>query len=143
MGTVVGSNISNIALIFGVSCIGISYRPTSTPILQFIPFFLAACFLGYALYDLRIDIFESLILILILLVFLFVTYKTNGTGLGLSLCKTLSEKCLIEISHHQIQFDGTDFRILIPAFEQVNVTESFYFNTNSVGNDTPVGIPAK
>ena len=42
MGTVVGSNISNIALIFGVSCIGISYRPTSTPILQFIPFFLAA-----------------------------------------------------------------------------------------------------
>ncbi len=73
----------------------------------------------------------------------FVTYKTNGTGLGLSLCKTLSEKCLIEISHHQNIFDGTDFRILIPAFEQVNVTESFYFNTNSVGNDTPVGIPAK
>ena len=61
MGTVVGSNISNIALIFGVSCIGISYRPTSTSIHQFIPFFLAASFLGYALYDLRVNIFESLI----------------------------------------------------------------------------------
>lgn len=90
MGTVVGSNISNIALIFGVSCIGISYRPTSTPILQFIPFFLAACFLGYALYDLRINIFESLILILILLIFLFVTYKTKNSNIDINHEKTKS-----------------------------------------------------
>ena len=73
----------------------------------------------------------------------FVTYKTNGTGLGLSLCKTLSEKCLIEISHHQNPFKGTDFQILIPAFEHTNEPESFYFGTNSVGNDTSVGILAK
>lgn len=73
----------------------------------------------------------------------FVTYKTNGTGLGLSLCKTLSEKCLIEITHHRNLFDGTDFRILIPAFEQIKVPETFYFNTNSPKNDKSVGILAK
>ncbi len=73
----------------------------------------------------------------------FVTYKTNGTGLGLSLCKTLSEKCLIDISHNKNPHDGTDFRILIPAFEQTNIPESFYFNTNPVGNDSSVGILAK
>ena len=38
MGAVVGSNISNIALIFGVSCIGISMTPTKTNPIQFIPF---------------------------------------------------------------------------------------------------------
>ena len=42
MGTVVGSNISNIALIFGVSCIGISFKPKKTPLIQFIPFLISA-----------------------------------------------------------------------------------------------------
>ena len=42
MGTVVGSNISNIALIFGVSCIGLSTRPAKTPFIQFVPFILGA-----------------------------------------------------------------------------------------------------
>ena len=46
----------------------------------------------------------------------FVTYKANGTGLGLSLCKTLSEKCLMEISYKPNIFEGTYFQILIPAF---------------------------
>ena len=40
MGTVIGSNISNIALIFGVSCIGISIRPAKTNPIQFLPFIL-------------------------------------------------------------------------------------------------------
>lgn len=39
MGAVVGSNISNIALIFGVSCIGISIKPSKTALIQFLPFF--------------------------------------------------------------------------------------------------------
>ena len=48
----------------------------------------------------------------------FVTYKANGTGLGLSLCKTLSEKCLIEISYKPNIFEGTDFQILIPLLNK-------------------------
>ena len=73
----------------------------------------------------------------------FVTYKANGTGLGLSLCKTLSEKCLIEISYKPNIFEGTDFQILIPAFEQTQISQAYYFSSNTVGNDASVGILAK
>ena len=55
MGTVVGSNISNIALIFGVSCIGISFLPKKTPIAQLMPFLVAALILGYVLIDLNVS----------------------------------------------------------------------------------------
>ena len=51
MGTVVGSNISNIALIFGVSCIGISFKPKNTPFIQFLPFLISALALGLCLQD--------------------------------------------------------------------------------------------
>ena len=54
MGAVVGSNISNIALIFGVSCIGISMQPAKTNSFQFIPFILAVVVLGLGLQDLKI-----------------------------------------------------------------------------------------
>ena len=73
----------------------------------------------------------------------FVTYKANGTGLGLSLCKTLSEKCSIEISYKPNIFEGTDFQILIPAFKQTQSSQAIYFSSNTVGNDASVGILAK
>jgi cation:H+ antiporter len=75
MGTVVGSNISNIALIFGVSCIGISTLPPKTSLIQFLPFLLAAIILGFSLQDLKVTFSESFIFIFIFIIFLFITYK--------------------------------------------------------------------
>mgnify|MGYP001410848214 FL=1 len=74
MGAVVGSNISNIALIFGVSCIGISMRPTKTNPIQFIPFILAVVVLGLGLQDLRITKAESIEFLFVFAAFMYVTY---------------------------------------------------------------------
>ena len=74
MGAVVGSNISNIALIFGVSCIGISMRPTKTNIIQFIPFILAVVVLGLGLQDLKITKAESIEFLFVFAAFMYVTY---------------------------------------------------------------------
>ena len=79
MGAVVGSNISNIALIFGVSCIGIAVRPKKTPLIQFIPFLLSALILGYALSDLLITPFESILLLVVFTFFLYVTFKNKAS----------------------------------------------------------------
>ena len=75
MGTVVGSNISNIALIFGVSCIGISFKPKSTPFIQFLPFLISALTLGLCLQDLKISPIESVLLLIVFLYFLYVIFK--------------------------------------------------------------------
>jgi len=74
LGAVVGSNISNIALIFGVSCIGISMRPTKTNPIQFIPFFLAVVVLGLGLQDLKITKAESIEFLFVFAAFMYVTY---------------------------------------------------------------------
>ena len=74
MGAVVGSNISNIALIFGVSCIGISMRPTKTNPIQFIPFILAVVVLGLGLQDLRITKAESIEFLFVFAAFMYFTY---------------------------------------------------------------------
>ena len=74
MGAVVGSNISNIALIFGVSCIGISMRPTKTNPIQFIPFILAVVVLGLVLQDLKITKAESIEFLFVFAAFMYVTY---------------------------------------------------------------------
>jgi cation:H+ antiporter len=74
MGAVVGSNISNIALIFGVSCIGISMRPTKTNPIQFIPFILAVVVLGLGLQDLKITKAESIEFLFVFAAFMFFTY---------------------------------------------------------------------
>ena len=74
MGAVVGSNISNIALIFGVSCIGISMRPTKTNPIQFIPFILAVVVLGLGLQDLKITKAESIEFLFVFAAFMYVTY---------------------------------------------------------------------
>ena len=74
MGAVVGSNISNIPLIFGVSCIGISMRPTKTNPIQFIPFILAVVVLGLGLQDLKITKAESIEFLFVFAAFMYVTY---------------------------------------------------------------------
>ena len=74
MGAVVGSNISNIALIFGVSCIGISMQPKKTNPIQFIPFILAAVVLGLGLQDLKITKAESIEFLFVFAAFMYITY---------------------------------------------------------------------
>ena len=74
MGAVVGSNISNIALIFGVSCIGISMQPAKTNPIQFIPFILAVIVLGLGLQDLKITKAESIEFLFVFAAFMYVTY---------------------------------------------------------------------
>ena len=74
MGAVVGSNISNIALIFGVSCIGISMRPTKTNPIQFIPFILAVIVLGLGLQDLKVTKAESIEFLFVFAAFMYFTY---------------------------------------------------------------------
>ena len=74
MGAVVGSNISNIALIFGVSCIGIAMKPAKTNPIQFIPFILAVIVLGLGLQDLKITKAESVEFLFVFAAFMYVTY---------------------------------------------------------------------
>ena len=75
LGTVIGSNISNIALIFGVSCIGLSAMPKKTPPIQFFAFLLSAIVLALAMLDLQISAYESISLLLVFSIFTYVTFK--------------------------------------------------------------------
>jgi len=79
MGTVIGSNISNIALIFGVSCIGISFLPKKTPIIQLMPFLVVALILGYVLIDLNVSKFDGILLLLSFCYFLYVINANRNT----------------------------------------------------------------
>lgn len=79
MGAVVGSNISNITLIFGVSCIGISFLPKKTPIIQLMPFLVAALILGYVLIDLNVSKFDGILLLLSFCYFLYVINANRNT----------------------------------------------------------------
>ena len=79
MGAVVGSNISNIALIFGVSCIGISFLPKKTPVIQLMPFLVAALILGYVLIDLNVSKFDGILLLLSFCYFLYVINANRNT----------------------------------------------------------------
>ena len=79
MGAVVGSNISNIALIFGVSCIGISFLPKKTPIIQLMPFLVAALILGYVLIDLNVSKFDGILLLFSFCYFLYVINANRNT----------------------------------------------------------------
>ena len=79
MGAVVGSNISNIALIFGVSCIGISFLPKKTPVVQLMPFLVSALILGYILIDLNVSKFDGMLLLLSFCYFLYVINANKNT----------------------------------------------------------------
>jgi len=79
MGAVVGSNISNIALIFGVSCIGISFLPKKTPIIQLMPFLISAGVLGYVLIDLNVSMLDGILLLITFFYFLYVINANKNT----------------------------------------------------------------
>jgi len=81
MGAVVGSNISNIALIFGVASLGRALKPKKTPTKQFVPVILSAGILGFVIYDLNISFFESLILLLVLIQFMFLTFQNRSENI--------------------------------------------------------------
>ena len=78
MGAVVGSNVSNIALIFGVSCIGIALKPKDTPIIQLAPFLLSAVVLGIILHDLKVSTIDSILLLIVFLYFLYVIINNKS-----------------------------------------------------------------
>ncbi|MDA7563766.1 calcium/sodium antiporter [Gammaproteobacteria bacterium] len=77
LGTAIGSNISNIALIFGVSCLYLT-GPSKTQLWNLVPFGLSVVLLGLTLADGAISVNESLGFVGILMIFMFVLFKTDG-----------------------------------------------------------------
>ena len=69
----------------------------------------------------KIDIFDP-----------FTSYKKNGTGLGLSLCKSLAEKCQMEIDFHNNKNQGTTFKLLVPASPQQAYPSQQILNSNTM-----------
>ena len=93
MGAIVGSNISNIALIFGISCLGLAIKPKKTKPIQFIPLLIASISLGLILSDLFISFLESLFLLVVFLFFLIVTYL-NKSDIAVSMAESNLDKTL-------------------------------------------------
>jgi cation:H+ antiporter len=77
LGTAIGSNISNIALIFGVSCFYFNVS-SHTQLWNLLPFGLAVVLLGFTLVDGSISVDESLGFVGIFMLFMFVLMKTDG-----------------------------------------------------------------
>ena len=77
LGTAIGSNISNIALIFGVSCLYLT-GPSKTQLWNLMPFGLSVALLGFTLADGAISVNESMGFVGILMIFMFVLFKTDG-----------------------------------------------------------------
>ena len=78
IGTIVGSNITNIALIFGVSCFAVSQIKKRFSLESLIPFLLSFLLFLFALKDLRFSLMESLGFISILLYFLIILLKERS-----------------------------------------------------------------
>lgn len=75
-GTVIGSNIANIALIFGIACAFRKKIPSrDTAKRQYIPVTFTALALGYVLFNNNIDLTDSFILFIGLPIFLFILFK--------------------------------------------------------------------
>ena len=72
LGTIVGSNISNIALIFGVSCIGYTAAINPSSKRNFSALAMSVLVAIYALSDLNISQLDSLLLLLVLGYFIYV-----------------------------------------------------------------------
>jgi signal transduction histidine kinase len=62
----------------------------------------------------------------------FTSYKKNGTGLGLSLCKSLAEKCQMEIDFHGNKNQGTTFKLLVPASSEQVYPSQKILNSNTM-----------
>ncbi len=76
-GTAIGSNISNIALIFGVSCLYLS-TASKTNLSNLIPFGLSILMLGLIIADGKISFNESLGLVGLFVLFMYILLKTEG-----------------------------------------------------------------
>ena len=77
LGTAIGSNISNIALIFGISCLYLT-GPSKTQLWNLMPFGLSVMLLGLTLVDGSISVNESMGFVGIFMIFMFVLFKTDG-----------------------------------------------------------------
>lgn len=77
LGTAIGSNISNIALIFGVSCLYFNVA-SKTQLWNLLPFALSVILLGLTLVDVSISFDESLGFVGLFMLFMFVLLKTDG-----------------------------------------------------------------
>ena len=78
IGTIVGSNITNIALIFGVSCFAISQIKKGFSLESLVPFLLSFLLFLFALEDLRFSLMESLGFIAIFIYFLIILLKDQS-----------------------------------------------------------------
>ena len=78
IGTIVGSNITNIALIFGVSCLAINQIKKRFSLESLIPFLLSFILFLFALKDLRFSLLECLGFIAIFFYFLVILSKEHS-----------------------------------------------------------------
>ena len=77
LGTAIGSNISNIALIFGVSCLYFN-AASETHLWNLMPFGLTVFLLGLTLADGTISFSESMGFVGLLMLFMYILMKTDG-----------------------------------------------------------------
>ena len=78
IGTIVGSNITNIALIFGVSCFAVNQIKKRFSLKSLIPFLLSFILFLFALKDLRFSLIECLGFIAIFFYFLVILSKERS-----------------------------------------------------------------
>ena len=84
IGTIVGANITNIALIFGVSCFAINQIKKKFSLESLLPFFLSFLLFLFALKDLKFSLIESLGFIFILFYFLIILSREKSNALKIN-----------------------------------------------------------
>ena len=80
IGTIVGSNITNIALIFGVSCFAINQIQNRFSLESLVPFLLSFILFIFSLRDLKFSLLESLGFIAIFSYFLIILFKERSSS---------------------------------------------------------------
>ena len=80
IGTIVGSNITNIALIFGVSCFAINQIQNRFSLESLVPFLLSFILFIFSLQDLKFSLLESLGFIAIFSYFLIILLKERSNS---------------------------------------------------------------
>ena len=80
IGTIVGSNITNIALIFGVSCFAINQIQNRFSLESLVPFLLSFILIIFSLQDLKFSLLESLGFIAIFSYFLIILLKERSNS---------------------------------------------------------------
>ena len=80
IGTIVGSNITNIALIFGVSCFAINQIQNRFSLESLVPFLLSFILFIFSLRDLKFSLLESLGFIAIFSYFLIILLKERSNS---------------------------------------------------------------